>query len=198
MSLLRYCLYTLCVFAYMLFLPHLVKLWGATPFYENGVVEWCQFACLLLAILLLLDSARRHTSQRALVLLLAAPLAFAATRELDNLFDRFLPFLGWKVGGIFLLLAIVYFFLHCRVLWPQILDFSRTAPFALLWAGFIIAIPLAQLLGHRPLFIPFVMAEHLRPFKRILEESIELIGYMLLLFGALEVHLMPASAPRDT
>ena len=75
---------------------------------------------------------------------------------------------------------------HGRVLLPQIAAFLRTPAFVMLWAGFVIAVPLAQLVGHAPFFRLFMDEVHVRDIKRVFEESGEFMGYLILLFGTLE------------
>ena len=53
-------------------------------------------------------------------------------------------------------------------------------------AGFVIAVPLAQLVGHAPFFRLFMDEVHVRDIKRVFEESGEFMGYLILLFGTLE------------
>lgn len=50
----------------------------------------------------------------------------------------------------------------------------------------IVAVPIAQLLGHAA-FLESLMGEnYMRAYKRVIEESGELLGYLLLLEGSIE------------
>jgi len=66
-----------------------------------------------------------------------------------------------------------------------------------LWAGFIVAVPLAQLVGHGPFFRLFMDEEHVRNIKRVFEESGEFCGYLILLFGTIESILYFATAKEE-
>jgi hypothetical protein len=84
-----------------------------------------------------------------------------------------------------------------RTLLPQIAAFLRTPAFAVLWAGFIVAVPLAQLIGHGPFFLLFMDEVHVRNIKRVFEESGEFCGYLILFFGTIESILYFATAKEE-
>ena len=71
----------------------------------------------------------------------------------------------------------------------QIEQFIRTRSFALLWCGFIVAVPYAQLVGHGN-FLELLMGDdYMRDYKRVIEELGELLGYLLIMVGSLEAVL---------
>lgn len=73
-----------------------------------------------------------------------------------------------------------------RELNRQIATFLSSRAFATLWAGFIVAVPVAQLLGHGPFLETLMGDDDERSYKRVIEESGELIGSILLLAGSIE------------
>lgn len=196
-TLARYLIYTAIIFSAMLALPAIVGRWGAHPFYENGAIEWLQFLVLFCTVAIFLNGARQHAPSRVLLLVISGPPALAATRELDSLLDRLLPVIGWKFGYLFLLGAILLGICHFKTLWSQSMSFITTPAFVFLWIGFVIAIPLAQLLGHRPIFRLLIESGDIRGLKRIVEESLELMGYLVLLFGAVETMVHLSRKHRD-
>ncbi|HHU14830.1 MAG: hypothetical protein KBI41_06455 [Kiritimatiellae bacterium] len=194
---LRFAVYTLLVAALSVMLPDIVRHHGVEFFYENGSLEWFQFGLLTTNILLFTLSALCLPKHRQLALLLGCVTAFAATREVDRVLNRLLPVVGWKIGGVFLVVAAWLLVRHHRTLLPQIAAFLRTPAFAVLWAGFMVAVPLAQLVGHGPFFRLFMDEEHVRNIKRVFEESGEFCGYLILLFGTIESILHFATAQEE-
>ena len=182
----RYSVYTLLIAALSVMLPDIVRHQGVAFFYENGTIEWLQFSLLGASVLLFALGALCLPAHRRLAALLGCVAAFAATREMDRVLGRLLPVVSWKIGGLFLVAAGWLLLRHGRVLLPQIAAFLRTPAFVMLWAGFVIAVPLAQLVGHAPFFRLFMDEVHVRDIKRVFEESGEFMGYLILLFGTLE------------
>jgi len=182
----RYSVYTLLIAALSVMLPDIVRHQGVAFFYENGTIEWLQFSLLGASVLLFALGALCLPAHRRLAALLGCVAAFAATREMDRVLGRLLPVVSWKIGGLFLVAAGWLLLRHGRVLLSQIAAFLRTPAFVMLWAGFVIAVPLAQLVGHAPFFRLFMDEVHVRDIKRVFEESGEFMGYLILLFGTLE------------
>jgi hypothetical protein len=182
----RYSVYTLLIAALSVMLPDIVRHQGVAFFYENGTIEWLQFSLLGASVLFFALGALCLPAHRRLAALLGCVAAFAATREMDRVLGRLLPVVSWKIGGLFLVAAGWLLLRHGRVLLPQIAAFLRTPAFVMLWAGFVIAVPLAQLVGHAPFFRLFMDEVHVRDIKRVFEESGEFMGYLILLFGTLE------------
>ena len=69
--------------------------------------------------------------------------------------------------------------------------------FAILWAGFVVAIVFAQLVGHGPFLKELMGDDYVRDYKRVIEELGELFGYALLVMGSVE-SLLEVSSSRRT
>ncbi len=146
---LRFAVYTLLVAALSVMLPDIVRHHGVEFFYENGSLEWFQFGLLTTNILLFTLSALCLPKHRQLALLLGCVTAFAATRG-GSCAEPPVTGRGLEDRGVFLVVAAWLLVRHHRTLLPQIAAFLRTPAFAVLWAGFMVAVPLAQLVGHGP------------------------------------------------
>jgi len=87
---------------------------------------------------------------------------------------------------------------NAQTLKRQIMRLPHSRAFSLLWAGFIIAVPFAQLVGHGA-FLQIVMGDdYSRNYPRIIEELGEFMGYVLLLIGGFELILqLRAARPGD-
>ena len=68
----------------------------------------------------------------------------------------------------------------------QLGRFLATHSVVVLWAGFLITVPLGQLIGHGDFLKSLMGDNYMRDYKRVLEETFELMGYILILAGTVE------------
>jgi hypothetical protein len=185
-TILRFFLYSLAILVIMLSLPTLIESGGIGTVKENGPIEWLQFGLLVATCLVFIGESFRNRCFRNLFLVMAAVCAFAAVRELDSIMLQLVPRFGYKVGFIFIAGALIYVCATARECRAQCVRFVPTRSFAILWAGFVVAVPFAQLIGHGS-FLQIVMGDdYNRDYKRLIEELGELMGYILLLIGSIE------------
>jgi hypothetical protein len=154
---------------------------------DDGPVEMTQLAAALLTAILFFLLSRRSPRSADLLRFFSALSLIACARELDNfslemgsrpayIFVAMLP-LGW---------ALATLWQARRTIFGQLVAFSRTSAFALLLAGFLIVVVFAQILGQKALWMTVLPIDIYRPVKELVEESCELLGYLLMLFGAAE------------
>jgi hypothetical protein len=183
---LRFTVYSLVITLFALSLPILARHGFETIFWENGPLEWLHVGMLLGVSLIFLAAARAASDFRELLVILASVSGCATIRELDGLLDVWLPWISWKFG-LFLILYAAY--LGCanraRFRW-QLAHFLSTSAFSVLWAGFIVALPVAQLFGHGAFLQELMGDDYQRFYKRVIEECGEFIGYLMLLAGSIE------------
>ena len=183
---LRFTLYTLVIFSFTASLPLIIQYGGITVFKENGLIEWLQFGLLVGASAIFLAGSFVVPVFRQLFLLLASISAFGVVRELDALLDDMIPWIGWKIGLVIVLYAVGLAYVNRGILKRQTTRFISSRAFAMLWAGFVVAVPFSQLVGHEP-FLQLVMGDdYARDYKRVIEECGELVGYFLLFVGSVE------------
>lgn len=187
----RFIIYTLTVFAIAVSLPVVIEYGDFIVFSENGPLEWIQLILIFIsASLLLCDSRLRICEFKELFCVIAFLQLFAAAREMDLIFDRFIPVIGWKLPATVCVLVIVLIYLKNKSIFlSQLERFIQTRSFALLWCGFIVAVPYSQLVGHGK-FLELLMGDdYMRDYKRVIEELGELLGYLLIMVGSLEAVL---------
>jgi hypothetical protein len=186
----RFTLYSLAILVMMLSLPLVAKSSDGFLFREGGPVEWAQFILLVATSVLCLVSAAWRPAWRGCLLALATAAGLAAVRELDSTLDRAIRFGGWKLPfALLLLVGAVAVYRHRASLRRGLIPLLSDRSFALFWCGLVIAIPFAQLAGHGP-FLELVLGDaYDRSQKRLFEELGELIGYVLIFLGAIEVLL---------
>ncbi|HUF40669.1 MAG TPA: hypothetical protein VMR20_01835, partial [Verrucomicrobiae bacterium] len=172
--LLRFTAYTVALFISTAALPLLVK-GDIVLFKENGPIEWFQFGLLVVATAVFVRGALSMPDFRKLFFLLAAISAFAAIRELDVFLHRMIPGIGWKIGIPLILYALISAYRNRECLKQQLSHFLASRAFAIVWAGFLVAVPFGQLIGHGA-FLQLVMGDdYNRDYKRVIEEILEVM-----------------------
>lgn len=188
-TVIRFSFYTFSILLLAKLLPWVAQQKDAAAFMENGALEWLQFGLLVTTSILFLREAFRTPRYHHVFVLLTCVSAFAAVREMDANLDILVPWIGWKIGYLIIVYAAVVTYANAQTLKRQIIRFPHPRAFSLLWAGFIIAVPFAQLVGHGA-FLQTVMGDdYSRNYPRIIEELGEFMGYVLLLIGGFELTL---------
>ena len=197
-TVLRFSFYTFGILLLAKLLPWVAQYGDAAVFMENGALEWLQLGLLVTTSILFLREAFITPRYHHVFVLLACVSAFAAVREMDANLDRLVPWIGWKIGYLIILYAAIVTYSNAQTLKRQIMRLPHSRAFSLLWAGFIIAVPFAQLVGHGA-FLQIVMGDdYSRNYPRIIEELGEFMGYVLLLIGGFELILqLRAARPGD-
>ncbi len=155
---------------------------------DDGPVEITQLLAALFTAVLFFMLSRERASSRELLRLLSALSLIACARELDNLTLELGSRDAYKYMAAFPLVWALSIMARARGrLLDQLAVFSQTSGFSLLLAGFLIVVVYAQILGQKALWMAVLSADTYRPIKELVEESSELLGYLLMLFGAAEV-----------
>lgn len=186
---LRYSLYTFGILLFTASLPWVAQYREAAAFKENGAIEWLQFGILVAISLMFLREAFVTRRFQQIFVLLACFSAFAGVREMDANLDKLIPWVGWKFGYLLILYAGFVVYSNTQTLRRQITPCLNSRGFLLLWAGFIVAIPFAQLVGNGAFLQAIMTDDYSRDYRRMIEEIGELMGYGLLLIGSYEMIL---------
>jgi len=157
---------------------------------ENAVVEWASVAVCALAAVLFCATAIRDRGRRGLALVLACFALTACAREMD-LFLECLAFenVHHLLIAAFLVLAAVAAFAFRRGMVREVGAFLQRPAFVLLIFGLGLAAFWAQALGVRWLWSHFSTSVYpIDPngVRCMVEETLELAAYLLILFGAFE------------
>ncbi len=183
---LRFVIYSFVIFGCMAAISIIDPIVGIAFYKENGPLELAQLCLLVGAGTTFFIGSFYFPNFSQLFFFLSSFFAFAVIRELDSLLSSMIPWVGWKVGFVILLLAMVLSYINRNILKNQIRQFIAYRSFAILWVGFLVAVPIAQMLGHGE-FLQYVMGDdYIRGYKRVIEESGEVIGYCLLFMGSIE------------
>ncbi|MDX1564454.1 MAG: hypothetical protein R3236_03560 [Phycisphaeraceae bacterium] len=179
--------YTVVLFVGMAMLGELGQRRGLYFFLEKNGLENFQLALALAVTVGLAVTAWRKPPVRQGFIYMALLAALAVTREIDFILDVLLPGLSWKLTvAILFTVANANALWRWRRFWPQISHLSGTGGGAMIWAGFVVVVALAQWLGHQDLWRPIMEEAYSRQFKRVMEEIVETFGYLLIFFGTIE------------
>jgi len=154
---------------------------------DDGPVEITQFLAALATAVLFWMLSRERAHQRDILRVFSALSLIACARELDNFTLELGSRNAYKLLAMAPLVWGASVALRARGrLLDQAAAFSRTSSFSLLLAGFLVVVVYSQLLGQKALWLSVLSADTYRPVKDLVEESSELLGYLLMLFGAAE------------
>lgn len=159
-----------------------------TLFSERSLLEYLEEAVLLLTAFLCLIMARINPEKKALAYILAGAAFIAWIRELDFLLDAYVFDGAWQFFVIvsFAALCIKLYPLRHSML-PLISDFISQKSFGIIVSGFMTVFVFSRLFG-RNVFWDAVMRENsMRAVKNAAEEGTELLGYLLIFIGILEL-----------
>ena len=165
---------------------------GPKVFEEDGPIEWVHFGLMIATGAMFLWNWQGNGAYPA-VLLFCSMLAFiAALRELDHYSEVMLFRGAYKypvalIGVLTGVLALYHLTKDRQRLWQEISAFIKQPPFPLLAFGLFLAVIAAQILGQAELWHALIEpTTTARTAKRVLEETVETIGYLTLFFGAIE------------
>ena len=155
---------------------------------EYGIFESAQSIVLLLIALSFLLQAAFNPRYRSLLSSMGLLALTALVREQDAYFDELVPLIGWGWCWLFPLAGLGILLRDQRQLGATLLPFLRSNAFHMMMTAVVIIIPVAQCLGHRSFLADLMGDAHLNAFlmRRILEEPIELLGYIQIRLASLE------------
>ena len=163
--------------------------YGTETFAEYGIVENLQLGTLFLSTIVFLVGAKISKIYRPISLALASLTAFCIIRELDSFFEQILPIISWKFAYLFPGIATLYAFKNRKNLIEPLFEFLSSFAFDLMFTAMIVFIPLAQCIGHRPFITNSVgSSKNVFLIRRMAEESMELMAYVLIFLSAIEVY----------
>ncbi len=170
------------------------RLFGPGCFTESSLIEIVQELELFAAAILF--CALGNLRRKRLFLLAAGLIACMLIRELDALFD-----MVWHGCWFYAALACAGIFLAAglrrglQAPLQEMEGFTRGPAFAVLFAGLVVVLVVSRLLGMQAFWDAALAADFPYKLKRIIEETLELWGYTLILSSALLYLIAPQKEP---
>lgn len=188
-SLMRWIIYFSILMGCVFSMWHFADVYKQKTFEEYGIIENLQLIILAASALSFFIQSCFKTHYRGLCLFLSTLCITATCREMDAWFDG-LWFLGWKFSLIFPVLAFGYIVCHFNEFRKSIVSFCSSSAFFMMYTAAIIILPVAQCVGHKSFFVdalgPIVDP---RLVRRLFEESVEYLGYVLLFLSSIEFYI---------
>lgn len=158
---------------------------------EYGIFESAQSAVLLLMGISFIAQAVFNRTYRPILYCLGMLSLAALIREQDAYFDALLPGIGWSWCWILPISGLVYLIRSRHRLGGIMQQFLQSHAFHMMVSALIIIIPLAQCLGHRSFLADLLGNDQVDAHlvRRIMEEPIELLGYIQILLASIECML---------
>ena len=159
-----------------------------TLFSEQSLLEYLQEASLFCTAILCLFIYRIFPDKKALALLLGGAALVALIREFDSFFDSKVFDGAWQVFVMITMALVIVSLVPLRkTILPLISDFIQRKSFGIVFSGFLTVFVFSRMFG-RGIFWEAVTGEHsIRAVKNAAEEGTELLGYVLIFVGVMEL-----------
>jgi hypothetical protein len=169
-------------------------LWLEHGIKEKSVTELAQKGLLLLSALLIGLSARRHTESRGFLVLVAGLFAAMFIREADVYFDMVAQG-SWLYPALAVsLLAIVYASRQRGTVIAPLIGNLQTKSFNYIMIGLILVVLFSRLFGTGQLWREVMGEDYRNLYKSMIQEGLELLGYVLICFGSVRLYLRKSSS----
>ncbi len=190
-SLLRQLLYLIVLTVVVFSFWKIGDVFKSATVQEYGIFETMQSVVLGLIAASFGFQAYFNKPYRPILFSLSMLALAALVREQDAYLDKLIPYIGWTWCWLFPIFGLVYLIRSRATIGSTIETFLKTNSFHMMMAAIIIIIPIAQCLGHRSFLADLLGNTEVNTFlvRRILEEPIELIGYIQILLASAECAL---------
>jgi len=153
---------------------------------EHSYTEWGQVIFLIMIISMFIWSAKLDKNNQAASIVVAGFFTMALIREFDMYLDFVFDGL-WQILALLTLLITLWLVYKRKAFFrDSIIYFFRTTAFGFITAGFLTTFVFSRLYGRKEFWKQVMEDGYMRTVKNASEESIELLGYTIIFFGAIE------------
>lgn len=151
---------------------------------ENSVTEYTQEGLILLSAILFGIGAWRRPESRGFLVLVAGLFGCMFVREFDNHLDR-IAHGFWVYPAVLLAVtSIVYARLCGRTVLAPMAVYTQTRSYVYLSIGLLIVIVFSRIIGSNSLWRELMGDDYQWAYKTIIQEALELSGYVLIAYGS--------------
>jgi len=151
---------------------------------EISVTEFSQSGLLFLSAVFVGQAAWRQSESRGFLVLVTGLFAAMLIREADKFLDLIAQGF-WVYPAIVVTIAAVAISIPYRAaIIPSMVKFSFTRPFAYLVIGLLLVILFSRAFGTGWFWSKVMGEDYQRLYKTIIQEGLELLGYILIFFGS--------------
>ena len=151
---------------------------------EISVTECKQGALILLSAILFGIAAWKRPKSRGFLVLFAGFFGCMFIRECDFLFEKIARGF-WVYPAILLAVSTILYSIRCRstIAYPMV-AYGGTKCFAYISIGLLIVLVFSRVFGTGNLWREIMCDNYQSRYKDIIQESLELLGYVLIFFGS--------------
>ncbi len=154
---------------------------------EFSITELIQEFCLFTSVILFGLAARNTPQSRGFLVLVTGMFATMLVREFDAIFDRiYHGFWVWPALLVFVSTTI-YAFKCAGTVKKPMLEFMDSKNFVYINTGLIIILAFSRIFGSGFLWRDIMGDDYSTVYKSIIQESLELLGYIFVLYGSIFV-----------
>ncbi len=170
----------------------LIFMYDAQPasgdkFTEYSLTEFWQEGSLFVVVMILLQSALTNKYMQPLSLIVGGFFLMALIREFDAFLDDYVFDGAWQLLVLIVLIGLIFSIYKTYTVLPgKISSFIRSYPFGLMVAGFLVTFAFSRLFGESFMWQAVMEDNYMRSVKNAVEESVELMGYSIILFSTIE------------
>jgi len=172
---------------------------GQGKFSEESLVEYAQSMLLLFSALVFFYTGLKYRSTLVLSVSLFSFTFASFIREQDAVLDDKVFDGAWQTLVFSLLLFTAILIYRKKVLLLSAFnEYGNKFAFGILLSGVLTTYVFARLYGRKVFWMAVMENQYTREVKTVSEESLELLGYVLILIGSIEFLLNSASKSNLT
>ncbi|RVU00054.1 hypothetical protein EOD41_13925 [Mucilaginibacter limnophilus] len=157
---------------------------------EASFTEFLQSIFLAISAALYLGVFFKYEQLKPLAFFLFSFALASFIREQDSWLDERVFNNAWQVGVFSLLAVLLYYLWRNGTRFLQTVSlYVNSLPFGLMLAGFLTTYIFSRLYGRTKFWEEVMEERYFRTVKNVSEESIELLGYFILVIAAIEFFL---------
>lgn len=177
------------IYAFVLFFStYMIKLdFMEGAFKEDSFTERTQETFLLICVLALAYTSIKFSAFRYFNTILSLFFLTHLIRECDSILDSIFDGLWQVLAYSVLAIAILVLIKHWKLFWKQVAEMQHQFAFGILSIGLFVLHVFSRLYGKGSNWENLIGEDYVRSIKDASEESIELLGYSIILIGIGEI-----------
>ncbi|TRX51995.1 hypothetical protein FNH22_22745 [Fulvivirga sp. M361] len=171
----------------LVFLHDASTITDGDKFIESSLTEYFQEGAFFITVIMYFLCAKLYRPNRSISVVLGGFFLMAFVREFDAFLDFYLYDGAWQTLVVIILVAVTYrTYKYWHPMTESIYNYANSFPFGLMLAGMMVTFVYSRLFGEPFMWQTLMEENYLRSVKNAAEESIELLGDSVIMFGSIE------------